>query len=288
MADGFIPLLKVPGPTSHDVTQFIRRRLRERAGHLGTLDPAASGVLVVALGRARRLTQYLMSLPKAYRAVIRLGIRTATGDLEGDVIEEASARQIDRESVRKALGTFPGRRFHRPPRASAIKVAGEPAYRAFRRGEDVEVLPREIQIQRADLTNFTPGEAAFAEVTFEVSAGTYIRTLAEEVGEALGVPATLEALLRTDVGPFSLDAAVTAEEAVDGAGWHPVGYPFHSGPRLLLTPAEAESCRHGRPIPLEDPDALPEGPIPAFWGDELLAMGRREESVWRPTTVLWP
>lgn len=284
--DGFVPVLKVPGPTSHDIVDRVRRQLSVRCGHLGTLDPAASGVLVLALGRATRLAAYLKDQPKTYRAIVRLGLRTDTGDLTGRPLEERRADGTAAQDAAQALAGLVGRRRHRPPASSAVKVGGEPLYKAFRRGEAPVAPLREIEVRNALLVAFEGGPYALATVDLEVSSGTYIRTLAEEFGAALGLPATLEALLRVQVGPFGIDDAVTVEEASSGAGRLPAGFPFRQGPRVVLDREGLENCRHGRPIRVLA--ALPEGTLPAFFEGSLVAMGLKEGESWRPVTVLWP
>lgn len=280
---GFIPVLKIPGPTSHDVVAGVRRALGVKAGHLGTLDPAAAGVLVVALGGATRLTPYLIEHDKWYRAVIVLGAATDTADALGRVTRRLDASGIGEAAVRAAVAGLAGERMQVPPAASAVKVGGEELYKAFRRGVERAAPARRIVVHASRLVRWRPGARAEVTVDLHVSSGTYVRVLAEDVGRVLGVPAILGALLRVSVGPFWLDEAVTAEEAGRGEGLLPPGFPFAQGPRHDVTPAMAEHLRHGRPVGAA---SSPQGLSAAFSNGDLVAIGRRDDDLWRPVTVL--
>lgn len=283
MTGGFLTVLKVPGPTSHDVVQGVRRRLGLKAGHLGTLDPAAAGVLVVAVGAATRLTAHLAGYKKGYRSEIWLGLSTDSLDLEGAVTAEADASRVRLEPVLEALRSLLGERDQRPPMASAVKVGGQPLHRAYRRGETIEAPPRKITVHKAELVEFRAGARAEVVVDWEVSSGTYVRVLAEELGAALGLPALLGTLLRTSVGPFSLTDAVPLDEVAPGRIL-PMATAFHGAPRVDLSEHDRQMVLHGRPVKVDG--ALPDGKIPAFYHGELLAMGEKGGDVWRPSTVL--
>jgi tRNA pseudouridine55 synthase len=177
-------------------------------GHAGTLDPFAEGVLPVCLGQATRVIEYLMDAHKTYSAVVRLGRETDTYDLTGKVVREADASGVTRDQFEKALRAYEGEVLQKPPPFSAIKRDGVPLYRLARAGEAVEVAPRVVRVYRIETTSFEPPLAAF-EV--ECGKGTYIRSLAHDVGRDLGVGGSLESLVRTRVGPFDISRAVDIE-----------------------------------------------------------------------------
>ncbi|HXF95870.1 MAG TPA: tRNA pseudouridine(55) synthase TruB, partial [Gemmatimonadales bacterium] len=201
---------KPAGPTSHDLVDRARRVLgTRRIGHLGTLDPFAEGVLVLVVGRATRLAGFAAGWPKTYQGVIRLGRVTSTDDSTGETLAESDAwRTLDEPRVRAALAGFRGGYDQRPPTHSAVKVRGQRAYRRARRGEAVVLAPRPVEVRELDLTGFRPPDVAFRAV---VGAGTYLRSLARDLGEVLGCGAHLAALVRTAVGPFGLEDAVPLE-----------------------------------------------------------------------------
>ena len=203
--DGVLLLDKPSGPGSNAVLQHAKRLMgAERAGHTGTLDPLASGLLVITFGEATRFSGELLDADKSYRARVRLGIRTSTGDAEGEVLER-SERTVQREEVATALERFAGEIEQLPPMHSALKHRGRPLYDYARKGQTVERRPRKVRIRELELVSFAGGEF---ELRVLCSKGTYIRTLAEDIGEALGCGAHLAALRRTAIGPFSLDDAI--------------------------------------------------------------------------------
>ena len=197
---------KPVGPTSHDVVKWTRKVLgTRRVGHTGTLDPFASGLLILLFGPATRLAEYLSCLPKTYEASARLGIRTDTHDSQGRVIEPlGNWEMIGRNDLFSELMRFQGKIKEVPPQFSAKKISGEAMYKKARRGEKVELDPVVVEIFDIQLTAFDPPEFSF-EVT--CSAGTYIRALARDLGESLGVGAHLISLRRTCVGDFSVEKA---------------------------------------------------------------------------------
>jgi tRNA pseudouridine55 synthase len=220
--DGVLVVAKPIGPTSHDVVGLVRRlAATKRVGHGGTLDPFASGVLPLFLGRATRLVEYHLADRKRYRATICFGASSTTDDLEGALTPAGSPVQ-DRSAVEAALEAFRGEIEQRPPAYSAIKVAGRRAYALARAGQAVELAPRAVTIHALELLTWdeaTPGEPV-AIVDVECSAGTYIRSLARDLGEAVGNAAYLGALIRTASGGFTLDEAVPLDDvraaAADG------------------------------------------------------------------------
>lgn len=213
--DGMLLVDKAAGPTSHDVVALVRKRLRTKAGHTGTLDPQATGVLVVCLGRATRLVRFLQHRGKLYECVVRLGWATDTYDAAGEAVSEPrEPPELDRPAVRRVLDGFVGRIEQVPPAYSAKKIRGEPAYRRARRGETVEPDPVTVEIDAIELIGV---EAERLRLRVECGAGTYVRTLAHDLGMKLGCPSHLEALRRLRVGPFGIAEAVAWDLLADAA-----------------------------------------------------------------------
>jgi tRNA pseudouridine55 synthase len=203
MIDGVLVCDKPAGMTSHDVVARLRRLAgQRRVGHGGTLDPPATGVLVVALGRATRLLRYLPMEPKRYLAVIAFGAETDTLDATGTVVATADAAAVDGAALRRALAGFLGVQQQLPPMVSAVKVGGERLYAKARRGETVEREPREVTVDALELRDLAAGERPRATVLVTCSGGTYVRALAADLGRALGTLAHLASLRRTAVGAF--------------------------------------------------------------------------------------
>jgi len=210
--EGILVVDKPAGMTSHDVVDRVRRIAgTRRVGHTGTLDPSATGVLVLCLGRATKLVAALQAGTKTYRAVARLGVTTTSDDLEGDVIATASAAHLAEDTVCGALGAFHGDLEQVPPMVSAIRIDGERLHARARRGEVVDRPPRRVHVDSIMLDHFTPGESAEVGFLVSCSAGTYVRSIARDLGEALGVGGALSELRRLANGPFIADEAVTLE-----------------------------------------------------------------------------
>ncbi len=208
--DGILVVDKPAGPTSSDVVQAVKRLLRaDKVGHTGTLDPLATGVLPLCLGKATRLSQYLLDADKGYRATLRLGARTDTGDAEGRVVEEKPVPELGREGLEAVLASLIGEQLQKPPMYSAVKVGGERLYERARRGEQVERAARPIRIAALGLVELAP---PLLVVDVVCSKGTYVRVLAEDIGERLGTAAHLAALRRTRSGGFSEADAVPLAE----------------------------------------------------------------------------
>lgn len=210
--DGVLNIYKPAGMTSHDVVEQIRHTIQQKeVGHTGTLDPLAEGVLLLCIGRATRLVPYLQNLPKVYRAVVRFGIATDTYDAEGKELARAPAPSLTAGEVQAVIPHYLGTQQQIPPMFSAIKHEGQPLYQLARQGMEVERKPRTIDISRLELLHFEPGD--YPEATLEVvcSAGTYVRTLASDMGDRLGTGAYLHHLLRTQIGHFHLQDACPLE-----------------------------------------------------------------------------
>lgn len=209
MIDGVLVIDKPAGLTSHDVVQRVRRWAgQRRVGHLGTLDPLATGVLPVALGEATKLSQLLTLGRKEYSGKIRLGVETTTYDREGRVTGEHAGPWPEREKVVGALASFRGEIQQVPPPYSAVKRGGETAYRLARKGVAVELEPRVVTVYALEVLAYAP---PFLELSVECSAGTYLRSIAHDLGVFLGTGAHLWELCRTRSGPFTLDQAVALE-----------------------------------------------------------------------------
>lgn len=212
---GLLVVDKPIGPTSHRVVSVVRQGTGVRkVGHAGTLDPRASGVLVLCLGAATRLSEFLSTSTKGYAAVVRFGTATRTYDGDGEVVRHTGAAP-DRAEVEAVLPQFTGTLEQVPPPFSAIKISGRKAYELARRGEEVELGPRRVTIDRLEVVSYEPPDLT---MQIECSAGTYIRSLAHDLGERLSCGAHLWALRRTRAGPFTLDQAVSLARLEAGFG----------------------------------------------------------------------
>ncbi len=210
--DGFINLKKLPDWTSHDCVAKIRRILQtKKVGHGGTLDPAAVGVLPIAIGKATRLLQYLPE-GKAYRAVIRFGVQTTTDDLEGDIIYSEPVTDLTIAQIQAVIPEFIGEITQTPPMYSAIQVNGQRLYKLARAGEVVEVPTRQVRIDKIDILNWTPGDYPEVEVQIACGGGTYIRSIARDLGDRLGTKGVLAFLERNASCGFQLADSITLEE----------------------------------------------------------------------------
>ena len=212
MTNGFLNLNKPLGFTSHDCVAKVRRILNlKRVGHAGTLDPPATGVLPIALGRATRLLQYLPQ-DKAYHATIRLGLTTATDDLEGEVLVEEPASWLTLEAVKSKLPLFQGTIQQVPPNYSAIQVQGKRLYDLARSGESIDVPARSVDIYQLEILGWRSGEFPELDLAIACGSGTYIRSIARDLGAILDVGGTLAKLIRTDSSGFNLSHSLTIEE----------------------------------------------------------------------------
>ena len=208
--EGVLIVDKPAGMTSHDVVDRVRRLAgTRRVGHTGTLDPSATGVLVLCLGRATRLVTALQAGTKTYAAVAQLGVTTTSEDLDGEVLTRTSAAHLDEDTVCGALGAFHGEIDQVPPMVSAIRIDGERLHERARRGEVVDRPARRVVIESILLDRFTPGETAEVGFLIACSAGTYVRSIARDLGERLGVGGALASLRRVANGPFAATEAVT-------------------------------------------------------------------------------
>lgn len=275
VSDGVLNIKKEPGWTSHDVVARLRSALRGiKIGHAGTLDPAASGVLPILIGRGTRIAEYLLHWDKEYRAVLRLGETTDTLDATGTVLDRCSPDQVTEDDIREAVSAFKGRIQQVPPMYSAVKVRGVPLYKAAREGRIIdralrEVIIHEIQIDRID------GRDIYLRVL--CSKGTYIRTLCADIGAKLGVGGHLQALERSKAGPLMVETAITVEEYERQlrAGeviksMMPLDAALAGLPACRVPPQTARAVLHGVPVPLN---------VVLDWDGQPAGGGLQEESV---------
>ncbi len=279
--EGIVVVDKPAGMTSHDVVDEVRRRLHtRRVGHGGTLDPDATGVLVVGVGRATRLLSYAQAAPKRYTATAYLGVVTDTQDASGAVIARSEV-EVTREELAAALERFAGEIEQVPPMTSAVRVGGERLYARARRGEEVERSPRRVTIHRLELVAYEPPRATL-DVT--CSGGTYIRTLIHDLGRVLGCGAHMASLVRTEAGGFSLADAVALDDVRPSALRPAIDAVGHL-PRIELGPADAGAVAHGRPLPAPG-DVAEDQAVAVTAGGALVAVCRRRGSRLQPERVL--
>jgi len=289
---GLVVVDKPAGMTSHDVVGRCRRIFGTRkVGHAGTLDPMATGVLVVGIERATKILGMLTVTDKSYAATIRLGQTTSTEDAEGEVLQTVSAAGVDESQIEASLAALRGEIDQVPSAVSAIKVGGQRAYKLAREGHVVELPPRRVRIDRFDVLSVRRQEDFVdVDVAVDCSSGTYIRALARDVGAALGVGGHLTALRRTRVGPFGLDLAAGLDELAERPR---LSYTLDEAclltfPRRDLSASEAEDTRHGRPLEPAGIDGVyaataADGQVISLLRDE----GKRAKSVvvLRPATL---
>jgi len=251
---GLVVVDKPAGITSHDVVSRVRRLAGTRkVGHAGTLDPMATGVLVLGVDRATRLLGHLMLTEKAYDATVRLGVATTTDDAEGEVVSTASAAGLDEGLVRSTLAEFTGDLLQVPTAVSAIKVDGKRAYARVRAGEEVALQARPVTVHELVVHDVRRhDEVVDADVSLRCSSGTYVRAIARDVGALLGVGGHLTALRRTAVGPFGLDVARTLDQLAEQFAVLPIADAARSAfPSLDLDEAAAGDVRVGRALGVE-------------------------------------
>jgi tRNA pseudouridine55 synthase len=282
--DGVLVIDKPAGVTSHDVVDSVRRKFgMKRVGHGGTLDPDATGVLLLGLGKATRFLSYAQAAPKRYSAVVRFGVVTSTLDASGEVLATAPVTFTESE-LEAALEGFRGDIKQVPPMVSAIKIGGERLYAKARRGEDVDRPPRAVTIYDLRLEDFAPGDDSEATLDVRCSGGTYIRSLAHDLGQVLGCGAHLKTLRRTEAGGFPIDEAIALDDA-DKEHVRPLQEAVRLLPRVEVSPEDAGLVANGRPLRL-DVDA-PEGASVAVVADgELLAVYKREGARILPERVV--
>jgi tRNA pseudouridine55 synthase len=249
---GLLNVSKPSGPTSRDMVNLVSRMLRRvKAGHAGTLDPLATGVLVICIGSTTRLIDSIQRMPKTYRTVIRLGARSDTLDVDGHVEAVEDPRIPDEDDVRGAVATQVGEISQLPPEFSALKVGGRRAHDLARSGQVVELAPRMVRIDRIDVISYTWPRL---ELEIACGGGTYIRSLARDVGDALGCGGLVEVLTRTRIGPFAaedaLDPSALTLESLPGLLLSPLAAVPHL-PRISLDASQLADIVQGRALPAD-------------------------------------
>jgi len=292
VAPGIVVVDKPAGMTSHDVVGRCRRLFGTRkVGHAGTLDPMATGVLVIGIERATKILGLISGTSKSYAATIRLGRSTTTDDAEGEVLRDNPASDVSDSAISAAIGDLRGEISQRPSAVSAIKIGGKRAYHLVREGQDVDIPARTVRVDRFDVLEVRH-DGPFVDVDVEVdcSSGTYIRALARDLGATLGVGGHLTALRRTRVGGYGLDHARTLDDLAD----HPeLSYSVDeacllSFPRRDITAAQAEDAGHGRALAAAGIDGVyaavdPDGRVIALLEDRGAAT--KSVVVIRPATM---
>lgn len=288
---GLLVIDKPAGWTSHDVVARVRRLTGERrVGHAGTLDPAATGVLPLGVGLGTRVLEYVSGADKVYRGTVRLGITTDTDDAEGTPLAIYEVSHIAEAAVRATAASFLGDIAQIPPRYSAIKRAGVPLYRLARAGKEIVGEPRRVRIDRIDVLRVTLPEV---ELEIACSKGAYIRSLARDLGERLGVGAHLASLRRLRSGPFGLDMAHTLDELATAAASGalpalllPPDLALAGTPVIVAGPEAEHRLLTGRPLPARDGHA-PRGTLARAYGADgaFIAVLARADDTWRPRKV---
>ncbi len=289
MRDGLLVVDKPPGWTSHDVVARLRGVYgQRRIGHAGTLDPDATGVLLVGLGRVTRLLRFLQEAGKAYRGDVVLGVATSTLDAGGEVLDRRPL-PVTLEQVQAAAVRFVGDIQQVPPMVSAVKIGGRRLHELARRGEEVERAPRPVHIDRLDVEALQGGPYPVATILVECTAGTYVRSLAADLGGALGGCAHLARLRRLRVGSFTLDEAHPLDAVIadpDAAVLAPA-VAMRDLERLDVDDEEARAVRHGMTFPASTRPDLGPGPFAILDGrGELLAVYERRTAAIKPAVVV--
>jgi tRNA pseudouridine55 synthase len=289
MTDGLVVVDKPAGFTSHDVVAKLRRAYgQRRIGHAGTLDPDATGVLLVGLGRLTRLLRFLQVAGKTYRSTVRFGVATSTLDAAGEVLDR-QAMPVSREDVERVAVRFVGDIEQVPPMVSAVKVGGRRLHELAREGTVVDRAPRRVHVERLDVEDFEPGPYPLATVLVECSTGTYVRTLAADLGAGLGGCAHVETLRRLRVGSFTLDEAQTLDAIVaDPASAVVTGaVAMRDLERIEIDADVARAVRHGMTFAACALGETGDGPFAILGpGDELLAVYERHRGGIKPAAVV--
>lgn len=287
--DRVLPVDKPVGPTSHDVVARVRRALRTRqVGHTGTLDPFASGLLLLCIGRATRIARFLSGMDKQYTTTVKLGEFTDTDDRTGAVVSSHDTGGVSCDDVERALSAFRGDIVQTPPSYSARKVGGRRAYAMARRGDPVSLDPIRVRIDRLVMTRC---EMPFIDLDIACSSGTYIRAIGRDLGAALGTGAHLTALRRTAVGPHDVADAIALDELEeDPAAARAVMITMidalASMPRIDIDESDVAHIAHGRSIPLPTTTSLqPDGEVALATNGDLVAIAEVREDRVHPRKV---
>lgn len=292
MKSGIINVKKEAGMTSHDVVFKLRRILQEKKiGHGGTLDPDVVGVLPIAVGKATRVIEYMTEAGKIYEGQVTLGFSTTTEDASGEIIEQVPvSKNLTEELIDATMKTFLGEIRQIPPMFSAVKVNGRKLYEYARAGESVERPERQVTIYQFERTSPLSFEGGLCRFSFKVSCskGTYVRTLAVDLGEKLGYPSHMSKLIRTASAGLTLDTALTLreiEERVqeeDFSFFLPINFGVSDLPKMMISKSEKEELSFGRRIDLPSHENL----VAAFFDDQLVAVLEKREGGYIPRKVL--
>ncbi|GAC1425801.1 MAG: tRNA pseudouridine(55) synthase TruB [Ktedonobacteraceae bacterium] len=288
--DGILTINKATGMTSHDVVAKIRKLLNQkRVGHAGTLDPAASGVLPICVGQGTRVAEYLSESGKAYQAEILFGTVTDTYDSEGAILRTHDTSSLTLSNIEEILPQFLGPQMQTPPRYSAIKLQGQPAYKRTRAGEEITLTARPITFYQLQILDWQTPRLTLA---IDCSKGTYIRALAYDLGERLGYGAHLSALIRTRSGPFTLSESVTLEQIAQAVERNTVEQLLTAAdtvlqhyPALHLDASTVERVLHGNPFPYEAPPAELARIYDTHGQFLAIATWNEEQHMWQPKKV---
>jgi tRNA pseudouridine55 synthase len=286
---GLLLVDKPEGPTSHDVVQQVRQVFCvRRIGHTGTLDPFASGLLLLCVGPATRLTEYFHRLPKRYEARVTLGTRMDTDDHTGRVVSRSAGwKQLSRGDVERSAARLEGLQEQLPPDYSAKKIGGRRAYEAARAGERLSLVTAPVEVHALRLTGFSPPDV---ELAVEASTGTYVRSLARDLGEDLGCHAHLSALRRTGIGSFEVTDAIGLDEIgrtdLPDDAWLSPLRALEWLPSRRLTADELRRISHGQSIPQSESDRRLEDPVVLTFEERLVAIGRSGPGGLHPVKVL--
>jgi tRNA pseudouridine55 synthase len=286
--EGLLNIDKPAGITSHDVVAQIRRVTGvRRVGHAGTLDPLATGVLLVGVGRTTRLIEYLVGRSKTYEARLKLGQATNTYDTEGEVTAERPFSHITTEEIDNHLAAFRGQIEQQPPMYSAIKKDGQPLYKLARQGIEIEVPTRQVTIYALELLAYN---APFVDLRVTCSAGTYIRSLAQDLGQALGCGAHLTGLRRTAIGDFGVETAVSLPDLTPNNlndYLLPPDTAVAHFPRLILSREESQQWQHGMSI-VQQPDQPSNSELVRTYDENgrFLGISIAQAGHWQPKKVL--
>lgn len=256
--DGIIIINKQKDYTSNDVVQIVKKIFKQKVGHTGTLDPMATGVLPVLVGKGTLLSKYLINHDKIYTATLKIGMKTDTGDITGNVIEQKECDAqilMNEEKINKALNSFVGKQKQIPPMYSAIKVNGKKLYEYARSGQNVEIAPRKIEIYNMKLISISKEQK---EITFRVSCskGTYIRTLCEKIAETLGNIGTMSKLNREQVGEFKIEDSITLEDLESSKNFNVISIEnyFKDKKEIILSPRSFIGFINGMKLLTDEPN----------------------------------
>ncbi len=256
--DGIIIINKQKDYTSNDVVQIVKKIFKQKVGHTGTLDPMATGVLPVLVGKGTLLSKYLINHDKIYTATLKIGMKTDTGDITGNVIEQKECDAqilMNEEKINKALNSFVGKQKQIPPMYSAIKVNGKKLYEYARSGQNVEIAPRKIEIYNMKLISISKEQK---EITFRVSCskGTYIRTLCEKIAETLGNIGTMSKLNREQVGEFKIEDSITLEDLESSKNFKVISIEnfFKDKKEIILSPRSFIGFINGMKLLTDEPN----------------------------------